>query len=129
MNVPDHLKYTASHEWVDAADASAAAIGISDHAQEELTDVVYLELPEVGRQFSKGDAIAVVESVKAANDIFAPVSGEVVAVNEALVEEPAAVNTDPYGDGWMIKIMLTDESELDDLMDAEAYRGQLGESE
>lgn len=122
MNVPDQLKYSDSHEWIDPADPSAAPVGITDHAQEELTDVVYLELPEVGRQISKGEAIAVVESVKAANEIYAIVSGEVVAVNEALADDPSAVNTDPYGAGWMIKVMLTDESELDALMDAEAYR-------
>ena len=126
MNVPDQLKYSDSHEWIDPSDPAAASVGVTDHAQEELTDVVYLELPEVGSQISKGDAIAVIESVKAANDIYALVSGEVVAVNEALVEDPSAVNTDPYGAGWMFKVMLSDESELDALMDAEAYREVLG---
>lgn len=100
-------------------------MGISDHAQEELTDVVYLELPEVGRTVKKGEPIAVIESVKAANDIFAPVSGEIVAVNEALAEAPEPVNQDPYGDGWMVKIKLTDPSEIDGLMNAESYREHL----
>lgn len=126
MNVPDHLKYCDSHEWVDPSDAEAAGIGVSDHAQAELTDVVYLELPEIGREISAGDAVAVIESVKAANDIYSPVSGEVVAVNEALTEDPAAVNNDPYGDGWIFKVKLSDAGELENLMDAEAYRGHIG---
>lgn len=124
--IPDHLHYADSHEWIDSADPENAGVGISDHAQDELTDVVYLELPEVGRQVEKGEAIAVVESVKAANDIFAPVGGEIVAVNEALAEEPGAVNTDPYGEGWMVRIKIGDSSELESLMDAEAYRGHVG---
>jgi glycine cleavage system H protein len=125
MNVPDHLRYSDSHEWIDATDPAAASMGISDHAQAELTDVVYLELPEVGRVVKKGDAIAVIESVKAANDIYAPVSGEVVEVNEALAEAPEPVNEDPYGGGWMIKIKLSDSSELESLHDAGSYREQI----
>ncbi len=122
MNVPDHLHYTASHEWIDSTDADAVPMGISDHAQQELTDVVFLELPEVGRSISKGEAFAVIESVKAANDIYAPVSGEIVEVNETLVEAPEPINTDPYGDGWMVKIRLSDPSEIESLMNAESYR-------
>ncbi len=122
MNVPDPLLYCDSHEWIDPADPAAAPVGISDHAQEELTDVVYLELPAVGRVVKKGEAFAVIESVKAANDIYAPVSGEIVEVNSALVEAPEAVNTDPYGAGWMVKIRLSDASELDGLMNAASYR-------
>lgn len=122
MNVPDHLHYTASHEWIDPADSDAVPMGISDHAQAELTDVVFLELPEVGRIVSKGEAFAVIESVKAANDIYAPVGGEIVEVNEALVEAPESINTDPYGDGWMVKIKLSDPSEIESLMNAESYR-------
>jgi glycine cleavage system H protein len=122
MNVPDPLRYADSHEWIDASDPEAASVGISDHAQAELTDVVYLELPEVGRVVTKGEAIAVVESVKAANDIYSPVSGEVVAVNESLAEAPEPVNEDPYGSGWMFKIKLSDSSELDSLFDAASYR-------
>lgn len=124
--VPDHLRYADSHEWIDPATPDAASVGISDHAQEELTDVVYLELPAVGRAVSKGEAIAVIESVKAANDIYSPVSGEIVEVNEALGEDPGAVNTDPYGAGWMFRIKLSDPSEIESLMDAEAYRGHAG---
>lgn len=122
MNVPDHLLYCDSHEWIDPTTPDAAPVGISDHAQEELTDVVYLELPAIGRVVTKGEAFAVIESVKAANDIYSPVSGEVVAVNEALVESPEAVNTDPYGAGWMVKIRLSDPSELSGLKNAESYR-------
>ncbi|MCB1061739.1 MAG: glycine cleavage system protein GcvH [Verrucomicrobiae bacterium] len=122
----DHLFYSDSHEWIDPTNPDAATIGVSDHAQEELTDVVYLELPAVGRAVTKGEAIAVIESVKAANDIYSPVSGEIVEVNEALTEDPAAVNNDPYATGWMFRIKLSDPSELDSLMNAEAYRGHVG---
>ena len=122
MNVPDHLYFSDSHEWVDPSSPEAAPVGISDHAQAELTDVVYLELPEVGRTVSKGEAIAVIESVKAANDIYAPVSGESVEVNEALAEAPEPVNEDPYGGGWMFKVKLADSAEVEGLMNATAYR-------
>lgn len=122
MNVPDHLRYADSHEWIDASDAAAATVGISDHAQAELTDVVYLELPEVGRTVAKGEAVAVIESVKAANDIYAPAGGEIVEVNEALVEAPEPVNTDPYGEGWIFRLKLADGSELETLHDAASYR-------
>ncbi|MBP6783671.1 MAG: glycine cleavage system protein GcvH [Verrucomicrobiales bacterium] len=125
MNAPDHLHFSDSHEWVDATTPDAASIGISDHAQAELTDVVYLELPAIGRQVKKGEAFAVIESVKAANDIYSPVSGEIVDVNSALAESPEAVNQDPYGAGWMVKIRLSDPSELDALMTGEAYREHL----
>ena len=125
MNVPDHLHYTASHEWIDPASPDSVLMGISDHAQEELTDVVFLELPEVGRTVTRGEAFAVIESVKAANDIYAPVGGEIVEVNEALVEAPESINTDPYGDGWMVKIKLSDPSEVESLMNAESYREKL----
>lgn len=125
MNVPDHLRYADSHEWIDPSDPDAALMGISDHAQAELTDVVYLELPEVGRAVKKGEAFAVVESVKAANDIYAPVSGEIVEVNDALAEAPEPVNEDPYGGGWMVKIKLSDSGELESLHDAGSYREQI----
>ncbi|MEM7601276.1 MAG: glycine cleavage system protein GcvH [Verrucomicrobiota bacterium] len=125
MNVPDHLHYSDSHEWVDATAPDSAKIGISDHAQAELTDVVYLELPEVGRTVSKGEAVAVIESVKAANDIYAPVSGEIVEINEVLGEAPEPVNEDPYGNGWMFKIKLSDSGELETLHDAGSYREQI----
>lgn len=122
MNVPDHLLYCDSHEWIDPSEPTAAPVGVSDHAQEELTDVVYLELPAVGKVVTKGDPFAVIESVKAANDIYAPVSGEVVEVNSALLESPESVNTDPYGAGWMVKICLSNSSELTALKNAESYR-------
>ena len=122
MNVPDDLYFSDSHEWVDPSSPEAASVGISDHAQAELTDVVYLELPEVGRTVSKGEAVAVIESVKAANDIYAPVSGEIVEVNEALAEAPEPVNEDPYGGGWMFKVKLADSGEVEGLMNAAAYR-------
>ncbi|MCB1077239.1 MAG: glycine cleavage system protein GcvH [Verrucomicrobiae bacterium] len=124
--IPDHLRYSDSHEWIDPTQPDATPVGISDHAQEELTDVVYLELPAIGRQVSKGEPIAVIESVKAANDIYSPVSGEIIEVNEALTEDPGAVNTDPYGAGWMFRIKLSDPAEIASLMDAEAYRGHVG---
>lgn len=125
MNVPDSLLYRDSHEWIDPADPTAATVGISDHAQAELTDVVYLELPEVGRVVKQGEPFAVVESVKAANDIYAPVSGEVVEVNSVLADAPEPVNEDPYGAGWMVKIRLADPAELEGLLNATSYREHL----
>ena len=125
MNAPEHLHFSESHEWVDAGTPESAPIGISDHAQAELTDVVYLELPEIGRQVKKGEAFAVIESVKAANDIYAPVSGEIVEINETLVESPESINTDPYGAGWMVKMRLSDLSEIDSLMTGTSYREHL----
>ena len=122
MNVPEHLRFLESHEWVDASNPDSFRVGISDRAQEELTDIVYLELPEVGRVVEKGEAIAVVESVKAANDIYAPVSGEVVEVNEPLGEAPESVNEDAFGAGWMFAIKPSDPSELESLLNAAAYR-------
>lgn len=124
MNIPDQLKYAESHEWTALIDG-VATIGISDHAQTELTDIVYVEVPETGRQVSAGDPVAVVESVKAASDIYAPISGEIVEVNEAVQNDPALVNTDPYGDGWLFKIKAEDASQLDALMDATAYQAHI----
>ncbi len=124
MNIPEQLKYAESHEWTALAEG-LATIGISDHAQAELTDIVYVELPETGSQFSAGDPVAVVESVKAASDIYAPISGEIIAVNEAVQNDPALVNTDPYGEGWLFKIKAEDESQLDVLMTAEAYQAHI----
>jgi glycine cleavage system H protein len=113
--------YTKEHEWV-RVDGAIATIGISDHAQEQLGDVVFVELPEVGRQVSQKGAMAVVESVKAASDVYAPLSGEVVEANDALTDEPALVNGDAEGAGWFCKIKMTKPAELDGLMDAAAYR-------
>ena len=118
MNIPDQLKYAESHEWTALAE-DVATIGISDHAQTELTDIVYVEVPETGRP------VAVVESVKAASDIYAPISGEIVEVNEAVQNDPALVNTDPYGEGWLFKIKAEDTSQLDALMDATAYQSHI----
>ena len=119
--VRSDLKYRESHEWVRDEGDGTVTVGISDHAQAQLGDMVFVELPEVGNSYGQGDACAVVESVKAASDAYAPVSGEVTEVNDALEDAPEAVNTDPYGDGWMFKMKLSDPSELDGLLDAEAY--------
>ncbi len=117
---PADLKYAKSHEWA-SLDGDIVTVGISDHAQEALGDVVFVDLPEIGTQLSAGDEAGVVESVKAASDIYAPVSGEVVAVNHDLVDTPELINDDPYEEGWFFKIRVDDESELDDLLDASEY--------
>src|SRR5579863_9912400 len=120
MEAPPGLKYSKEHEWV-ATEEAVATIGITDHAQEQLGEIVYIELPAVGEKVSKDDPFGVVESVKAVSDIYAPVSGTVVEVNEDLPESPEVVNEDPYGDGWLIKVRISDLSELEDLMDGEEY--------
>jgi len=124
-NVPEDLKYAASHEWV-RVEGEAATVGITDHAQHELTDVVFVELPAVGRELRAGEACAVVESVKTASDVYAPVSGTVTAVNEALAANPGLVNSDPYGAGWFFRLRLARPAELANLLDAAAYRAQIG---
>jgi len=121
-NIPAELRYSESHEWAELLDDGLVRVGISDHAQEQLGDLVFVELPEEGAEVSKGEACAVVESVKAASDIYSPISGEVVKVNEALTDTPEMVNSDPYGDGWLFTIKPSDEDEIDELMDADAYR-------
>ncbi len=121
-NVPENFRYRESHEWIDP---QTGAVGISDHAQHELTDVVFVELPKVGTKVVTGQQIAVVESVKAASDIYAPVSGEIIAVNEALSNDPALLNTDPHVAGWIFKMKMTEPSELEALMDAAAYRAHI----
>ncbi|MCP4048303.1 MAG: glycine cleavage system protein GcvH [Gammaproteobacteria bacterium] len=120
-NIPSHLQYTESHEWVSEEPNGNSRIGISDHAQEALGDLVFVELPVVGDEISQGDQCAVVESVKAASDIYAPVSGKVVAINEELDADPELINADPYGDGWLYELELHDREELEGLKDAEAY--------
>lgn len=125
MNVPDNLKYASSHEWVRTDNGDIVTIGISDYAQLEMTELVYVELPEVGRTCAKGEEIAVVESVKSASDIYAPVSGEVVEVNEALADSPATVNESPFDDGWIFKIKISNAGELDELLDPTAYTSQI----
>jgi glycine cleavage system H protein len=119
--VPNELKYAASHEWARLEEDGIVTVGITDHAQNALGDVVYVELPEVDAQVQAQSEAGVVESVKAASDIYAPVSGTVVAVNEALEDAPETVNQDPYGDGWFFKIEPDNVSDLEDLLDADAY--------
>lgn len=120
--LPQELRYLETHEWVRDEGDGIATIGITDHAQDSLGDVVFVELPEVGRVLSAGEESAVVESVKAASDIYAPVSGEVIAVNEALEDEPETVNNSPYGDGWFFKVRMSDPAELEGLLDTDGYR-------
>lgn len=126
MNVPDDLKYTETHEWVRVQDGQAR-IGVTDHAQAELTDVVYVELPKIGAKVEAKTAAAIVESVKAAGDIYAPVTGTVIAVNEELENNPALVNTDPHGEGWLFIVTLDKPEELEQLKDAAQYRALIGE--
>jgi glycine cleavage system H protein len=121
MQVPEELRYSEEHEWVRVADG-VATIGITDHAQEELGDIVFVELPAVGATITKAATLGVVESVKAVSDVYAPVSGTVVAVNERLTENPEVINEDPYGEGWMTKVELGDPGEVDGLMTAAQYR-------
>ena len=118
--VPSELKFLSSHEWV-LVEGNIATIGVSDHAQELLGDLVYVELPEQGSTVSAGDSAAVIESVKAASDTYAPVSGEIVEVNSELEDSPEKINDDPYGDGWMYKVALEDPDEVEALLDADAY--------
>jgi glycine cleavage system H protein len=120
-NIPSHLQYTESHEWVNLDEQGNVRIGITDHAQEALGDLVFVELPAVGDEISQGDPCAVVESVKAASDLYAPVSGKVIAVNEELDDEPALINSNPYDEGWLFEVELIDEAELESLKDAETY--------
>ena len=122
--IPSELHYRESHEWVRDEGDGTVVVGISDHAQEALGDMVFVELPEPGMSFAQGDACAVVESVKAASDVYAPVSGEVIEANPALEDAPELVNSEPYGDGWLFRMKLSDASELDGLMNAEAYAAQ-----
>ena len=122
MNVPGDLKYTESHEWIRRETDGAVTIGITDHAQSALGDLVFVELPAVGRKLAAGEACAVVESVKAASDVYAPVSGTVTEGNQAVVDEPSLVNTDPEGEGWFFKLTLSDNHELSGLMNEEQYK-------
>jgi glycine cleavage system H protein len=120
-NVPSELKYVASHEWIREEGDGVVTIGITDHAQDLLGDVVFVELPDLDAEIAAGDDIGVVESVKAASDVYAPLSGKVIAVNEELEDAPELVNSDPYGDGWFFKIQLSDPAELESLLDADSY--------
>ena len=125
MSVPKNLKYTADHEWVRVEGEGDVVIGITDHAQSQLGDVVFVELPSPGTVFNKGGTFGTVESVKAVSDLFAPVSGEVTEVNETLQDTPELVNSDPFGQGWMIKIKLKQPQEIGSLLDSAAYEAKL----
>jgi glycine cleavage system H protein len=127
-DIPAGLLYTNDDEWLKVEDGEGT-VGVTDYAQDALSDIVYIELPDVGDSVEAGETFGVVESVKAASDLYSPVSGEVTAVNEALLDAPETVNTDPYGDGWMVKIRLSDEDELDELMDTDAYTAYCEERE
>lgn len=124
--VPRELRYTETHEWVKVEDG-AVRVGITDYAQKKLGDVVYVELPEVGKKLKKGEVAVTVESVKAAESVYAPVSGEVAEVNEELASAPGAINQDPYGKGWLFVLKLEDEGELSGLLDADGYKNLIGE--
>lgn len=121
MNIPSDLKYAKSHEWIKDHGDGTATVGITDHAQDQLGDIVFVELPKVGTHLAAGDSFGVVESVKAASDVYSPVSGEVIAVNQALEQTPEAINEAPYEGGWLMKLKLADPSELETLLDAAGY--------
>jgi glycine cleavage system H protein len=125
MNVPDDLKYAETHEWI-RVDGNTGTVGITDHAQNELTDIVYVDPPKVGAAVTAAQPAAVVESVKAASDIYSPADGEVIEVNESLSNEPALVNTSPYENGWLYKIRLSNPSQLNALKSPDDYRAQIG---
>ncbi|GGK57423.1 glycine cleavage system protein GcvH [Amphritea balenae] len=127
MSIPSNYRFAPSHEWVLDNGDGTVTMGVSDHAQELLGDVVFVELPEVGREVDAGEEFSLVESVKAASDIYAPVGGEIIAINEALEDEPETVNSEPFDGGWIVKIKLADAAELDKLLDAEAYAATIAE--
>ncbi|MFI7061066.1 glycine cleavage system protein GcvH [Kribbella sp. NPDC050124] len=125
---PEDLKYTAEHEWVKADGDGPVRVGITDFAQDALGDIVYVQLPDVGSKVRAGDACGELESTKSVSDLFAPVNGTVTAVNESLADQPDLVNTDPYGEGWLLDIEVEDAEEVEALMDAETYQGQLDQN-
>ncbi len=124
-NVPEDLYYTESHEWIRDEDDGTVTVGITDHAQEELTELVYVELPEAGRAVQQGDACAVVESVKTASDIYAPLAGEIIEVNDELPDSPERVNDDAFGDGWFFRIKLAEGENFEHLLKPEKYKSQI----
>ena len=126
-NIPTDLRFASTHEWARSEGDGVFTIGISDHAQELLGDMVFVELPEVGAVVGAGDDVAVAESVKAASDVYAPIGGEIIEVNEALEHSPELVNSDPYGEGWMFKIKAEDPEEVESLFDAEGYENSIDE--
>jgi glycine cleavage system H protein len=125
MNIPSNLQYTKDHEWAKIENG-VATIGITDFAQGELGDIVFVELPEVGKSFNAGDTFGTIETVKTVTDLFSPISGKIVAINEGLDNDPGKVNSDPYGDGWLVKIRLSDPDEKDGLMSSIAYEEIIG---
>ena len=127
MDFPEELKYSKTHEWVRLEGENEVVIGISDYAQQELGDIVYLELPEEGDVVEKDSAFGVIESTKATEDLYSPVSGTVIEVNTPLIDSPEVINEDPYGDGWMIRVELSEPKELEDLMSAEEYQDYIKE--
>ena len=127
-DLPAELKYASSHEWARLDSDGTVVIGITDHAQEALGDIVYIELPEMGAAVDAGAEVAVVESVKAASDIYSPVTGEVVEINPVLEDEPETVNNSPYGDGWVFRVQIANHDDLDDMMDADGYQAVIEES-
>lgn len=126
-DIPSELKYSETHEWAHLDDEDQVRVGITDHAQQLLGDIVFIELPEIDTEVKAGDECAVIESVKAASDIYSPVSGTIIAVNELLEESPELVNSDPYGDGWLFIVAIEDETELDELNDSDDYAEQINE--
>ena len=126
MNIPEELRYTEEHEWA-RKDGDTVVIGISDYAQGELGDVVFLDLPTVGDKFSQNDVFGTIEAVKAAADLYIPLTGEVIEVNDSVVDAPETLNKDPYGDGWMIKIKIASDEEYNNLMDASSYKAHIGQ--
>ncbi|MBK1782877.1 glycine cleavage system protein GcvH [Prauserella cavernicola] len=126
MSTPEELRYTEDHEWVAAGEGETVRVGITEYAQDQLGDVVFVDLPEVGRQVDAGDAFGEVESTKSVSELFAPLDGEVVAVNNAVSESPELINSDPYGEGWLIELRVDDASSLDSLLDADAYQRVTG---
>ncbi len=128
-NVPQELRYTQSHEWISLNDDGSVTVGITDHAQHLLGDLVFVELPEIGDTYAEGNDCAVVESVKAASDIYCPLDGEIIAHNEALSDTPELINQDPYGDGWIFKLKPDDSGAYDALMDADAYSELIAEED
>ncbi len=124
-NIPTELRYAKTHEWARLEDDGTVVVGISDHAQSALGDLVFVEVPEAGTEVASGDACAIVESVKAASDVYSPIAGEIIAANEALGDAPEMINQDPYGDGWIMRMKPADAGEIGEMMDAEAYESFL----
>ena len=121
-NIPEDLKYTDTHEWVKIKDEKTVVVGITDHAQKELTDIVFVELPAVGKEVKKGEEMCIVESIKSVSEIYAPVSGKITAVNKELEDAPEKINNSPYEEGWLVEIEIADKDDLNSLLDADAYK-------